>query len=521
MSIRKKVSIFVVFHILVTLAGCALGTSTDTSTTLPPIAESYEYATQTGWYFQPSVYDPWIEASALTTTTEDGTFFCMTENSEQANDFIVAQRTLLCFLRENGVQIGNLEYYATNYDDSFSRSSERQAYISLSSIHTQQQVLVTLQSLWGDYTEFGYVWAVSNAIATELGWETDSVDVVQKPDMDAFFRENAVAVNLLYPTFSTAYASAEAVTFSKVLAASLLECMDWRTALAKSVEAQIADWQGRINTYATEIGIFYTPQTIGYSYYGEKVPLRIMTTYVEMMVADNFTEKLSGIYQPYFSDYKTIYYTLNTMDNEIDTAVEFFGLEDDVGTITMKWVNFNDSTAQRYLSGYVAIYHAAAETAYISTIYSYLHEYYHHLRYVMTEDFRNSWQSESFCEMGGANSYWRQYRMEVIFGQEPLAELFYECTGRTYQSGRDDYYETADILCYINDSYTLKYHDGGPTISISHYLIDIYGEEIVYDLMLYPETVEEVTGKSWQQWQEEWSRHIREKYAGVEVPDWV
>ncbi|MBR5121651.1 MAG: hypothetical protein IKU89_03795, partial [Oscillospiraceae bacterium] len=48
--------------------------------------------------------------------------------------------------------------------------------------------------------------------------------------------------------------------------------------------------------------------------------------------------------------------------------------------------------------------------------------------------------------------------------------------------------------------------------SFSRYLIDIYGERTVYNLMLYPETIEKVTAKTWEQLTLEWEQHIRNKY---------
>lgn len=55
--------------------------------------------------------------------------------------------------------------------------------------------------------------------------------------------------------------------------------------------------------------------------------------------------------------------------------------------------------------------------------------------------------------------------------------------------------------------------------SFSRYLIDLYGEREVYNLMLFPDTIEENTGKTWEQLASEWEQHIRDKYAHVQSPD--
>ncbi len=515
--------------LLPVFAGCttdqptAVSTAgTDTiPTTAAPIEDTYEYTAKSGFYFMPSVYDPWIESSALTTTTNDGTFFCMTEDTQLADDFIVSQRILLRLLRENGVETGRLEYYATSYGDSFSRSSEAEAYIALDAVRTQQQVLVTLQALWGDYTEYGYVWVLSHAIAGELGWEKESVPAVTKAEMDAFFKKNAEAVRLLYPTFTAQYAPEETVNCCKALAASLFEKINWQDILAKPVGEQIFHWQRVVDDYAKEIGISFVRDGIGYAYFGENVPLRIMTPYVEMMVDANYCDQLSDVFAPYFSDYQTIYQTVNAMNGEITAAVDYFGMEEDVGIITMKWVNCGDYASQRYLDGNTGVYFHAGHTAYVGSIAAYLHEYYHHLCYLMSGDTRKSWQSEAFSEMGAANSYWARYAMDQVFAEDVFGFLFYFYTGRSYQSGRDDYYEVMDIICHMNNMYTLKYHDGGPTMSMSHYLIDCYGEETAYQLVAFPDAVEQITGMTWEELAAQWEQHIRDKYAHVDISDWI
>ncbi len=527
------VTILCVLLTLSSLAGCTpdqpatpsvpstVPSPTESIPTEPPSENEYKYTSKTGYYLWPCLADNWVERKVLITTTDDGTFYCMTSDKNQASDFVIAQRTLLTHLRKMGLDTGALKYYATDYDDSFSASRDGEAYIALSALGTQQQVLVTLQALWGDYTDYGYVWAMSYAIAQEMGYETDPIATIDKATLDSFFTTNPDAIHLLYPSFTTKFASQETVDCCHALAAHLFSNVNWREAVAKPIETQLDAWYESVASYAEDIGVPFTRQTIGYAYYSQRVPLRIMTSYVEMMVADNYCDYFPDVYSPYFADYESIYTTVAAMNGEISGAVEFFGLENEVGIIAMKWVNFADNGVQKYLDGNAGVYLFAAETAYVSTIWAYLHEYYHHLRYVLSGDSQKSWQTEAFSEMGAANSFWPQYQTDLTFAPELYANVFYLFTGRAYQGGREDYYEAADIICYLNDTYALYYHDGGPTASFSGYLIDLYGEETAYQLVAFPETVEVVTGKSWEQLRSEWEQHIRAKYAHVDLPQGV
>ena len=236
MSIGKKRFFFVFFVLLafVMLSGCAADQY--------EVTESYEYTAEHRNYVYPTTADEWAEKDALTVEIDDGEFYCFTADTAVANDFINSQRTLLGYLRIHGMEIGQLAYYGTDYGFCFSESSESAVYVDLSFLRTWQQVLVTLQTLWGDYTDYGYVYAMANAIASELGWETDETVAVEKKAMDAFFAENSEAINLLYPTFTTKFASEETVTCSKALATKLFDKIKWRKVMANPIEAQLDEY---------------------------------------------------------------------------------------------------------------------------------------------------------------------------------------------------------------------------------------------------------------------------------------
>ena len=504
--------LFIVFLSMVILSGCL-------HSELKPIEETYQYSVKSKNYVRPAVVNGWAEKDALSTTNSDGTFFCFTKDTKMADDFINAQRTLLLFLRNCGAEIGQMEYYGTDYGYSFSQSSDKAAYIAVSDVRSWQQVLVTLQTIWGDYTEYGYVYAMSNAIAKELGWQTDSVPTIGKDALDAFFVENPDVINLLYPTFTTKFASEETVGNSKALAVRLFEKIRWKKALGKPVDAQLGDYCSLNSAYAEDLSVPFALQSCGYAYYGDDVKLRIMTTYAELIIDSKYHDVMESLYGDYWSAYASIYETANTINKEITNAVVYFGLEDEAGIMQIKWMDSENGATEKFTEGRNGMYHSSTHIAYITSINPYLHEYYHHIEYLINSKLSRNWQSQAFCEMGKVSSWYAQYRMEKLFAEGQRADLFYSFTGRSYQPGPEDYYEGYDILCYINNDYTLDYDNGNPINSFSRYLIDQYGEDAIYQLMLLPEKVETVTGKTWETLQKEWKQHIQDKYAEVEIPN--
>ena len=77
-------------------------------------------------------------------------------------------------------------------------------------------------------------------------------------------------------------------------------------------------------------------------------------------------------------------------------------------------------------------------------------------------------------------------------------------------------------MCYATNEYELDYYNGRNAInSFTNYLIDLYGEDAIFNLMLFPETVWDITAKNWEELEAEWKQHIHDKYAGVEIPEWI
>lgn len=484
-----------------------------------PLNEAYEYSVQTESYIRPSAVKGNALNSALTTVTNDGNFFCFTKDEAAANDFVNTQRTLIQYLRNCGVEIERLESFGTDYGYSFSESRENAAYVAFSDMRSWQQVLVTLQAVWGDYTDYGYVYAMSNTIARELGWQTDSVPAFEQETADLFFAANPEAIHLLYPAFDSRFAFEETVSNSKALAVHLLEKIGWKNAISKPVNSQLDAYYELIRAYAKELSVPFERQTCGYAYYGEDVKLRIMTTYAELIIDNNYCDAAESIYGDYWDQYLSIYQTANTINEEITAAVEYFALQDAVGTIQIKWLDSKDSNTEWLIPHNNGAYNFSTKTAYVTSIRTYLHEYYHHIQHLLNPDLGFSWQSQSFCELGASHSHYRQMSSESAFlRSEDGAKLFQDFTGRAYVPGRDDYFETMDILCYYNDYYQLEYITGAQAQnSFCRYLVELYGERAVFDLLVYPKTVETVTAKTWDTLRSEWEQHIRDKYAHIQT----
>ena len=523
---------FIAIVLATSLSGCSKQSDDIPSlASVTPIEESYEFVEKSQVYTRPAMTNTDRRLDSLTLTLDDGFYFCITTDTEKATEFINAQRTLLQFLTDSGVETRKLRYYAVDYDDSFSDSESNKAYIALSHIKSYRQVLVTLQTIWGDYTDYGYVFHAANAIAAHLGWQTATVESVEQSVLDTFFTENPEALNLVYPCFTTTYADEETVRNCYALSSQLFEKIDLREALTKPVGEQVNDFRALVDAYAQDISVTLDRQKNGYAYFGEYLPLKIMTTYAKLVVDHDYMDYYytawadAGDYSlDYFSHYQSIFETVNMVNEEISSAVEHFGLEAEAGIVTINWLCAESAIERSGRAQLNAIYYNSPKpTAYITQIDAFLHEYAHHLQNLMNPNLGECWQSQAFCELVRSRSKHSQFVMERACTKiEKWVNLFYDCFGRAYQPGVDDYFETYDMLTYVCEYYELDYMIGrNPVNSFTHYLLDLYGEDATYQLLLFPETMESTTGKTWEEQESDWLAYMAEKFEGVEIPDWV
>ena len=515
MKLKRILFIAILLLILLTftLLACAPKTFND----------KYEYTTENKSFLRPSSIDQWVVRDALYASTEDGEYYCFTNDESKADSFVNSQRTLLRFLRKSGVDISKLTYYATDYGYSFSRSEKTSAYIDFSDMKSYRQILVTMQSLFGNYTDYGYLYALSNHVAKELGWLTDEIKEADAVKLDAFFLENPEAVGLLYPVFTEEYATAETVGFSKALSLIIFDCIDLRKVLSQPIDTQIENARKLIKEYADGIGVEYAPDSCGYAYYGENIPLRIMTDYAEMFIDDDYSDISENVYGDYFGNYKTVYHTANNINSEISQSVANFDLHDTEREITIVWLS-KENADEKFYENFRGHYYLANQTAYVTTIQSYLHEYHHHIEYTITQNNPQVWQSQAFCELGTARSQYGIAYLEYFFAEGMKNTMFETFAGREFLGGVEDYYEINNILAFLTtkNGRSLDYWASADMLnSINKYLIDFYSAPTVEELYLDPDAITEKIGKTWDELESEWLVYLNAKYAGVDYEEFL
>ena len=101
-------------------------------------------------------------------------------------------------------------------------SEQGAAYINVDSIGTYKHILSMLKLRYGDYSNYGYLYAMADQIAHKLKWTSDEV---QELDLDVI-RNNPNLLNLGYIYFDEKYVTTEEANACKALAVEILNAID-------------------------------------------------------------------------------------------------------------------------------------------------------------------------------------------------------------------------------------------------------------------------------------------------------
>lgn len=480
----------------------------------------YQYTQTSAFYQEPTFGTTGLASQALRIKTDKSTINIDTSDTKIADNIVGGHKQLLDFLTSTGVQTKPLTYNVSHYKQSFADNANSIVYLNINSPKDYTTILATLSAMWGEYTNYGYLYAVSNAIAQQLSWTTDSVQKVEQEKLDNFFKNNVDMLDLDYLHISNAYSTTEAINCCKALALRILGNIDWQSNLSQTIDQQLKNFYNAVENYAKQLDIDYTRSTILYAYFGSNIPLKIKTANLEIQLENGHIDSATGN-ADYWQDNKSIFFTANTIKNEVDSALKKFDLYDTAELVTLKM--YSPETAQKmYGRPYYNAFWQNSNTITATTLMGYLHEYYHYIEHTLNPSLGQVWQQQAFCELGRAYSYFSQEIMSSNFEDPDWSDLFVEYFGHQYQNTLDDYFLVYDMYCYLANEYQLDYNTGrNPLNSFSYYLVKQYGETATMDMLLFPEKVTTITTKNWTELYDEWSSHIKEKFDGKQIPDWA
>lgn len=130
--------------------------------------------------------------------------FQNTITEDERNAFIDAEEKICALLEENNISTDGYRLVILKDGENFSSSAEKTAIFSQKSLRNWEQIITTLQAAMGDYTNYGYLYALSNSIAKDFKWVEDSV---KETNWQESLFQNGTLMNLMYMCFDEKYSS--------------------------------------------------------------------------------------------------------------------------------------------------------------------------------------------------------------------------------------------------------------------------------------------------------------------------
>lgn len=437
-----------------------------------------------------------MEGTAAQTVVGEHTYEFEGHISEKERDsFVNAQEKLCAYLEEQGVSTAGMTFRIFADYVNRTESEENCAYFGLDTKGTWRQALTTIQVVFGDYTNYGYLYALANETAGELKWEREKVTASETVTPEL--------LNLVYPCFDEAYTSVEEIAACKALAVELLDGMENIWDEAEFLQAR-AD-------YAESHGIEFSPTYLTFAYNSESCPLKLRTEFLEIFkdrtyVEDYVTRGWES--EDAFVSVQKMIGTFEWLDEQLEGFREMLNVEVETLVPVQLLGTLPVLGSYKFESGGYYYFNGKECNIYANTIHVLGHEYVHHLYRLAggcDDPAYEQWCNETvayYLTLG------ERFEMQYLnFTANGLLAGAEERIGEPYDEYLD-YVKLMRINMRLNENvqyeFYLKYYNDLCSC-FGEYFVRTYGEELFLDCMLHPSQTGELTGKTLEQIVDDWS----------------
>jgi len=432
-------------------------------------------------------------------------------SEEERSGFIDAQETLCALLEEHGMKTGGLTFYAAADYPNRAESESAAAFFDISRTGSWEQALTTLQTVLGDYTNYGYLYALADSIASGLDWTRDEVS----PEMATGFKYRAELLNLVYPCFDDFYTSKNNIERCKALALELIAGMDDPFA---GEDAFI----GAIEEYAAANKIDFTATYLRFAYNGESCPLKMLTERMEVLRLSSYDSgtlhKAGLVEEDPMATVGGLITTYEQLDAQLASIMDWLELEEaPVIPVQMSYPLPNDISGIYFMDGGLYVPYASGSVIYSSTVSVLAHEYTHYLYDLASletdvspaggaeDPLYEGWMNEAIAYYCTLENDYQQRLLQAESGVGPSLEFLETVIGQAYDEPMDEvlYIRAALLDAEHPYPYYLK-STNKACAAFGEYFVRTYGEEAFFGCMLYPSYAEAFIGVTVDQVVDDW-----------------
>lgn len=418
--------------------------------------------------------------------------------------FVTEQEKLCKLLEKHDLSTAGLTFRIFASYPNRTESENGLAYYGFDTMKTWKQVLTTIQVCKGDYTNYGYLYALSNRIAEELKWSCD--DAIVEDEM--VFVKDSSLLNLVYPCFAEKYSDGAEINACKALAMELLSTTE-------NIWSEEAFLRAREH-YAQNKNINFEPTYVLFAYNGENCPLKLSCKYMEVFWDSSFVacnQYLDGyIPEDYVEGVSGLIHTFEWLDGQITILCEQLGATPDQ-QISVQMLDILPPNSIPLKTGGLYYNESGKGKVYATTVTVLAHEYVHHIYWLLcgcSDLDYESWYNEVVAYYYTIGERY-EYRVSIIDNVDPdYRDRLEEMIGEAYDEPSDyikfmriGWRETEnDYIIYLKNKNDL-------CSAFGEYFVRIYGEDVFLKSMLYPSRVEEFTGRSMDEIVDDWVVDMR------------
>ena len=409
-----------------------------------------------------------------------------TVSEVQREEFISAQTALN---KKLSAPEGLSFYVLRNY--TFRSESENNlAFYEIGGTATWRQALVTVQLLEGDAVNYGWAYARADALARELGWETDSFEAPE--DMDAMFIKDPGRLNLIFPCFTAPYSTEEEVAAAKYAALLLYK---------NASDETLGSFLRSIESYAETLGLSFSPTGLQFYYGGLSLPMVVVTKYTENRIGRDYT----GVDDSQLYVIRNIGFmlqVLNVNDSDIQRAREKMHYSED-SLVVIRYDNM--------LGGFT--YHGSKINIVVGCFTAIAHEYVHYIHYKLlpSDVMHYTWLDEALAEYLSCEAEYQGY-LSIVYTMDETERAEYHIDSLDEHMARTDLksviQEVAESGISPIDQLTAygKYY--AAKAYMGFYLASEYGEDTFIKVALDPSNIESYIGISRDELFDNWLEFI-------------
>ncbi|MFA5381490.1 MAG: hypothetical protein WC296_06115 [Candidatus Izemoplasmatales bacterium] len=456
-------------------------------------------------------------------------YFAEGIDSETRDRFINTQKVLVSYLQSSHYieTFPAMTYYLFEDYPFRAQSQNHKVYFGVEDTASYKQILVTLQSLFGESLNFGLLFGISNRLALEFGWGTDFPDVSLQDILNfANGEENDVFLALEYPCFLTDYigSSLQLIKAASIRLVSYLFENETFSSIVELLnvqkESQLlfdGEWIEIINQWLSAIGSAtqLTPRNnaIAFSNGGINAPLVFHTIHAKYYLFQDYSE--SQIWDAEIDYFKSSFSTLLFAVTTVEAGMDDLDLVFKDPNLTYAPFTIVLCTYQQAFdaAGAYAYYYPPTHTTYNSSVMAITHEYLH---YLTTPSWEYNWQYESIAIYYNLPSYFQtmasNHELENISNHHTDASIaLREFLGRDFVS--TDFPTYCDVVIVLNDLYDVNALNPFAMISITNYVKNTYGDATTIQIFLHQGTIGNEISLTWEGLINQWHQWLVDTYG--------